>query len=151
MIVNLSAEDKGMTSVQSELENYIDSIPLREGETKIQDWQSEMQKFEGSGEGFVVPTQVNYVGKGSPIYKVGEKTSGSASVVSRFLRSSYLWDKVRVVGGAYGAMNVYSPQSGMFKYVSYRDPNLKKTLDTYDGTLIGGGRLRGHERLLAPE
>jgi len=134
MIVNLSAEDKGMTQVQGELESYIDSIPLREGEVKIQDWQAEMKKFEGAGEGFVVPTQVNYVGKGCPIYKVGDKTSGSAAVVSRFLRSSYLWDKVRVVGGAYGAMNVYAPNNGMFKYVSYRDPNLKKTLDTYDGT-----------------
>jgi len=41
---------------------------------------------------------------------------------------------VRVVGGAYGAMNSFSAQSGVFKYVSYRDPNLKQTLDTYDAT-----------------
>lgn len=42
--------------------------------------------------------------------------------------------QVRVVGGAYGAMNVYQPNTGIFKYVSYRDPNLKQTLDVYDGT-----------------
>mmetsp|Transcript_27003 Transcript_27003/g.66597 ORF Transcript_27003/g.66597 Transcript_27003/m.66597 type:complete len:313 (-) Transcript_27003:11-949(-) len=134
MIVNLSAEDKGMSAVQSELEDYINSIPLVEGESKVQDWSAEMKKFEGAGEGFQVPTQVNYVGKGAPIYAVGEETSGSSAVVSRYLRSSYLWDKVRVVGGAYGAMNVYQPNTGIFKYVSYRDPNLKGTLDTYDGT-----------------
>jgi hypothetical protein len=58
MIVNLSAEEKGMKVLQGELENYISSIPLREGEVKVHDWKKEMQKFEGSGEGFIVPTQV---------------------------------------------------------------------------------------------
>jgi hypothetical protein len=58
MIVNLSAEEKGLKGVQSELESYISSIPLREGDAKIQDWKKEMQKFSGSGEGFIVPTQV---------------------------------------------------------------------------------------------
>ncbi len=134
MIINLSAEDKGMQSTQASLEEYIQSIPLRTDEAKIQNWADELRKFEGAGEGFVVPTQVNYVGKGGLIYKVGEETSGSDAVVSRFLRTSWLWDKVRVVGGAYGAMNSFSAQSGVFKYVSYRDPNLKQTLDTYDAT-----------------
>jgi len=134
LIVNLSAESKGLEAVQSSLEEYISSIPLRTGETQVHDWASEMRKFEGRGEGFIVPTQVNYVGKGGRIYEVGEETSGSDSVVSRFLRTSWLWDKVRVVGGAYGAMNSFSTQSGVFKYVSYRDPNLKQTLETYDAT-----------------
>jgi len=134
MIINLSAEDKGMQSTQASLEDYIQSIPLRTDEAKIHNWADELRKFEGAGEGFVVPTQVNYVGKGALIYKVGEETSGSDAVVSRFLRTSWLWDKVRVVGGAYGAMNSFSAQSGVFKYVSYRDPNLKQTLDTYDAT-----------------
>ena len=60
--------------------------------------------------------------------QVGERTNGAAAVVSRYLRTSWLWDKVRVVGGAYGAMNSYNPTTGMFKYVSYRDPNLLSTL-----------------------
>jgi presequence protease len=134
MIINLSAEEKGMRAAQANLDEYIQSIPLRTEQAKIQNWGAELRKFEGTGEGFIVPTQVNYVGKGGLIYQVGEETSGSDAVVSRFLRTSWLWDKVRVVGGAYGAMNSFSAQSGVFKYVSYRDPNLKQTLDTYDAT-----------------
>lgn len=134
LIVNLSAEEKGFSQVQSRLEDYIQSMPLREGEVKIQDWKAEMNKFEGAGEGFIVPTQVNYVGKGAQIYGVGEKTSGASSVVSRYLRTSWLWDKVRVVGGAYGCSNVFNPGTGMFKFTSYRDPNLVSTLNTYDET-----------------
>jgi len=134
LIVNLSAEDKGLSAVQSKLENYIDSIPLRTGETQIQDWEAEMTKFAGAGEGFIVPTQVNYVGKGAKIFETGESTTGSASVVSRYLRTSWLWDKVRVVGGAYGCANTFNPSTGVFKYTSYRDPNLLQTLKTYDET-----------------
>jgi len=134
LIVNLSAEEKGFSQIQSRLEDYIQSMPLRDGDVKIQDWKAEMKKFEGAGEGFIVPTQVNYVGKGAQIYGVGEKTSGAASVVSRYLRTSWLWDKVRVVGGAYGCSNVFNPGTGMFKFTSYRDPNLVSTLKTYDDT-----------------
>ena len=134
LIVNLSAEDKGFGAVQSHLNDYLDSMPLRTEDVKIQDWKAEMNKFSGVGEGFIVPTQVNYVGKGAPLFNVGETTSGAAAVVSRHLRTSFLWDKIRVVGGAYGAMNSYNPTTGMFKYVSYRDPNLMGTLQTYDET-----------------
>ena len=44
----------------------------------------------------------------------------------------YLWDHVRVMGGAYGGFCTFSPYSGFFSYLSYRDPNLSKTLDVYD-------------------
>lgn len=90
--------------------------------------------FAAADEGFVVPTQVNYVGKGGRLYEVGEKVSGSASVVSRALRSGYLWDTVRVMGGAYGGFCRFSALTGTFSFLSYRDPNLAKTLELYDGS-----------------
>lgn len=53
--------------------------------------------------------------------------------------------RVRVVGGAYGGFCDFDTHSGMFTYSSYRDPNLLKTVDVYDGgcapclLLAGGG------------
>ncbi|CAE7335190.1 PREP1, partial [Symbiodinium microadriaticum] len=52
---------------------------------------------------------------------------------SKLLGATYLWDKVRVSGGAYGGLCRFDPRSGDFKYLSYRDPNLGKTLEAYDG------------------
>lgn len=40
---------------------------------------------------------------------------------------------MRVSGGAYGGFCRFDPRSGDFKYLSYRDPNLGQTLETYDG------------------
>ena len=44
----------------------------------------------------------------------------------------YLWNQVRVQGGAYGSSASSNPISGSFVFSSYRDPNLKKTLG-HDG------------------
>jgi len=83
-------------------------------------------------EGLSVPAQVNYVGKGADLYQLGYRYDGSIQVITNHLRTSYLWDKIRVQGGAYGAFSRFSQQSGVFTYLSYRDPNLLDTLDVYD-------------------
>ena len=49
-------------------------------------------------------------------------------------RHLWLWDKVRVQGGAYGGRCSFDHHSGGFTYLSYRDPNLMATLDVYDRT-----------------
>ncbi len=37
-------------------------------------------------------------------------------------------------GGAYGGFSIFDWRSGSFAFVSYRDPNLLETLDSYDQT-----------------
>ena len=44
----------------------------------------------------------------------------------------YLWNNVRVKGGAYGCMCGFS-QNGNGYFVSYRDPSLKETNEIYEG------------------
>ena len=66
------------------------------------------------------------------MYQPGDPVSGATSVVSRFLSLNYLWDTVRVMGGAYGGFARFSEATGRFVFMSYRDPNLKGTLDAYD-------------------
>jgi Zn-dependent M16 (insulinase) family peptidase len=45
---------------------------------------------------------------------------------------AYLWEKIRVQGGAYGAFSVFDDASGVFTFLSYRDPNVAGTLASYD-------------------
>ena len=73
--------------------------------------------------------QVNYVGKAANLYQdAGYQLSGSAYVVNKHLGTTWLWDRVRVSGGAYGGFSDFDTHSGMFSYLSYRDPNLTKTV-----------------------
>jgi hypothetical protein len=47
------------------------------------------------------------------------------------LSYEYLWINVRVKGGAYGCMSSFLRTGDSF-FVSYRDPNLAKTIEVYD-------------------
>jgi len=128
-VVNITADAANLDTAQDALETLASSLPA--------DADSEPVLLNPSlgcrADGIVVPTQVNYVGKGGNLYESGYDFHGSALVISKLLGATYLWDKVRVSGGAYGGFCRFDPRSGDFKYLSYRDPNLGKTLEAYDG------------------
>jgi len=48
------------------------------------------------------------------------------------LSYDYLWNNIRVKGGAYGCMCGFSGVDGDVYFVSYRDPNLKETNAIYE-------------------
>ena len=85
-------------------------------------------------EGIVVPSQVNYVGKGGDLYEFGYRYHGSIGVITRYLRTTWLWERVRVQGGAYGAFCMFDRLSGVLSFLSYRDPAIGKTLENFDDT-----------------
>ncbi|CAN0127407.1 unnamed protein product [Ectocarpus sp. 6 AP-2014] len=134
-LVNLTGDKSVLDGSSEAVSEFLSRLPEEtEGAaTNTAPLAEQVKLLQEKDEGFVVPTQVNYVVKGGPLYKPGEVVPGQASVVSRFLRTGYLWDTVRVMGGAYGGFTKFSPVSGLFSCLSYRDPNLGKTLDNYDG------------------
>ncbi len=85
-------------------------------------------------EGLTIPAQVNYVGKGANLYNLGYELHGSVAVITNYLRTTWLWERVRIQGGAYGGFCTFDHRAGVFNYLSYRDPNLLETLDNYDQT-----------------
>jgi Zn-dependent M16 (insulinase) family peptidase len=90
--------------------------------------------FDPSNEALTIPAQVNYVGKGANLYNLGYQHHGSINVITNFIRTGWLWEKVRMQGGAYGASCGFNKMSGVFTFTSYRDPNLMSTLEVYDQT-----------------
>ena len=100
--------------------------PISESVKGINEYKPEISK-----EAFTNSNSVVYVSKGSNLKLVGEEVSGYLSVTNSILNLEYLWEKLRVVGGAYGGgMSLSS--SGNIVFYSYRDPNISTTLNTYD-------------------
>lgn len=83
-------------------------------------------------EGFLTSGKVNYVAKGGNFRNHGFEYTGAIRVMETILRYDYLWKKIRVLGGAYGAFVQFSP-NGNSVLCSYRDPNLRETLDAFKG------------------
>jgi Zn-dependent M16 (insulinase) family peptidase len=98
------------------------------GETPPAPWPArELPRLEG----VVIPAQVNFVGLGVDLAKAGYVFHGSSMVASRHLRMAYLWDRVRVRGGAYGAFCALDRLGGPMTFVSYRDPHTLRTLEVF--------------------
>ncbi len=88
-------------------------------------------ELDKANEGLAVPSDVQYVIKAFNYRKLGFDYSGRMNVMSQVVDLAYLWNQVRVQGGAYGCWPIFS-RNGTAGIASYRDPNLKKTLETYD-------------------
>ena len=82
-------------------------------------------------EGFLTSGQVQYVCRAGNFRKKGLPYHGALRVLKVMLGYEYLWVNVRVKGGAYGCMCGFG-RSGDSYFVSYRDPNLEKTLQIYE-------------------
>lgn len=88
--------------------------------------------YSSGFEGLTAPTRVNYVGKSVNLFDLGYHLHGSVGVITNYLRTTWLWDQVRVKGGAYGCFCRFGRHTGILCLVSYRDPNLLATLDVFD-------------------
>lgn len=85
-----------------------------------------------SNEAFTDASQIQYVAKVGNFADHGYYYTGALRILKLILSYDYLWINVRVKGGAYGCMSGFF-RSGETYFVSYRDPNLLKTLEIYDG------------------
>jgi len=75
-------------------------------------------------------TQVNSVGMILPLTGL-DPIAGGALVATKYLDTSYLWEQIRVIGGAYGGFSSLDLASALLMFLSYRDPNLDRTIEVY--------------------
>ena len=101
---------------------------LDDGAVPFYDYQFDL---EALNEGFMTAAKIQYVSKGYNIRQLGYAYSGSLLVLKSVLAMDYLWNRVRVQGGAYGAFFGIN-RSGDLYMASYRDPNLRKTIEAYN-------------------
>jgi presequence protease len=78
----------------------------------------------------VIPSEVSYNVVANDLSKYGKDYNGYMSLISHICTYDYLWNNVRVKGGAYGtSMSV--TKTNLMALTSYRDPNVEGTYKTY--------------------
>ena len=83
--------------------------------------------------GFRVPAQVGFAVRGYSLRDTGIPFHGSLLLASNILTYSWLWNRVRVQGGAYGCGFQADRFGNLFSY-SYRDPTPDRTLTVDSGS-----------------
>ncbi len=128
-LCNVTVDADNWSKVLPQLKDFLSTLPTHQPEK--QSWT--LPEYPAT-EGLTIPAQVNFVGKGANLYNLGYPLNGSAFVVDNYLNSTWMWEKIRVLGGAYGGFAVFDSYSGTFNFLSYRDPNLLQSLETYNQT-----------------
>lgn len=117
------AEDR--VDVRAQALAFIDKLPEARV-TEIPD----VPKVVNINEGITTAGKVQYVAAGGSFKKYGHKYVGAMAVLETILRYEYLWTKIRIQGGAYGATARFE-LNGLGVFASYRDPQLEKSLQAY--------------------
>jgi hypothetical protein len=94
-------------------------------------------------ESFLASASVGYVARAVPGFHYDHPMNGPGAVLGHLLSTGYLWEKVRMEGGAYGAFSYPRNTDGLFLFGSYRDPHITRTLHAFrDGLeLMENGEL----------
>lgn len=92
--------------------------------------EKRVMKKAVKNEAFKTASQVQYAALTGNYKEKGFEYTGALEVLQVIFSYGYLWENIRVKGGAYGAMCSFA-RSGMGYFTSYRDPNLMETYDIY--------------------
>lgn len=127
LIVSFSGSEEDYKYLEKSIKKFIDSLS-----SDVVKYNEYNLKFENKNEALLVQGNVQYVAKGGDFTKGNYKYSGALNLLETILGFDYLWNNVRVKGGAYGVMSNFRRDGGT-SFVSYRDPNVKETIDVFDG------------------
>jgi Zn-dependent M16 (insulinase) family peptidase len=126
LLIGITCSDDDYGCFEENIRTLIDGL-------KNDSSRKEKCSFKASkeNEGLLTPGNVQYVAKGFNYKRLGYNYSGKMQVLKTIISLDYLWNRVRVQGGAYGGF-AYVNRDGNVAFASYRDPNLVDTLNVYN-------------------
>lgn len=129
MMISYTASKEGLTGIETQIEGLKKS--LYHGVPKEENCVIHCEK---KNEGFKTASKVQYVARTGNFIDRGEAYTGALQILKVILSYDYLWQNIRVKGGAYGCMSSFN-RIGEGYFASYRDPNLKRTVEVYEGVV----------------
>ena len=128
LLVSYTAQKEGLAGLEAEVESLKTSLGKSQKD-------AEKYKFalEQLNEGYKTSSKVQYVCRAGNFRQEGLEYTGALRILKIILSYDYLWNNVRVKGGAYGCMSGFG-KTGDSYFASYRDPNLENTNEIFERT-----------------
>lgn len=126
MTLEITSDEDDKNNAVSLLPAWTQALPAGEKQTSLCQFA-----LTQKNEGIMTSGKVQYVAKGGNFRDHGYAYTGSLMVLDTILQYGYLWTKIRVQGGAYGAFTRFYDNGDMV-LCSYRDPNLGHSIDAYN-------------------
>ncbi len=129
MMISYTASREGLEGIETRIEELKKSL-YRD----VPREEACIIHCEKKNEGFKTASKVQYVARTGNFIDHGASYTGALQILKVILSYDYLWQNIRVKGGAYGCMSNFN-RIGEGYFVSYRDPNLKRTVEVYEGVV----------------
>ena len=129
MMISYTAAKEGLNG----MEELVEGLKKAMFEDPVEDTRCVLH-CEMKNEGFKTASKVQYVARVGNFIDNGADYTGALQILKVILSYDYLWQNIRVKGGAYGCMSSFN-RIGEGYFVSYRYPNLKRTIDVYEGVV----------------
>lgn len=114
------------TAKDVDLSGLLSVLPEGEAVAETASYATDLPKHMG----IRIPAQAAFAEVG---YRLDSMADGSLQIADNILSLSYLWNEVRVQGGAYG-VGMRTARTGSMVCYSYRDPSPARTLQVYAGS-----------------
>ncbi len=88
-----------------------------------------------AGEGLAVSSAVSFSALSIPVPLAGTEEHALESLLAHILNTGFLWENIRMKGGAYGASVSVSGMEGTFTFTTYRDPHIVPSLRAFRDSL----------------
>jgi Zn-dependent M16 (insulinase) family peptidase len=122
----MTADAEGLREITGATDALVAALPAGNPPAKPEMWNRRPAHI-----GIAIPAEVCYVAKVLAAPPYSDPLSAPLFVLARQLSNGYLYRHIRVQGGAYGGSCRYEPVSGLFAFLSYRDPHLTETIDIF--------------------
>lgn len=126
LIYDYTGSEEGLAAMERAVGSFADRLSAEENFGTA--FTAQLSKKQ---EGFCTSAGIQYVCRTGNYARKGLAYTGALRVLRVMMGYDYLWNQVRVKGGAYGCMSNFSKE-GTSYFVSYRDPNLTQTIETYE-------------------
>lgn len=123
-MLGYACDAQNLQPAKEQIVAFLDSLPYCE------DFAIKKVPLGKINEAIAAAGKVQYVAAGGNFAKHGYKFKGSMRVLETILRYEYLWTRIRIQGGAYGAIAMFQ-LNGLAGFASYRDPQLLKSLEAF--------------------
>jgi len=127
LVLGIAGEESEIRTFSETADCIVESLP----EKPTQSADIEIAALPAH-EAFITSAEVVFAVQGGQLLPEGRGYNGHLEVLKTYLSRDYLWNTVRQMGGAYGCFVQFSNITGNLAFISYRDPQVKKTYEAYD-------------------
>lgn len=142
-VINIICEDNMVQPVQDSFMKVLDkylpelSVPVKPYSCKDEDFYA-LTVIDAAAAGnqqhkelLVLPTQVGFTACSLFTPPMDITESVYLSLAAHWMTNGVLWEKIRTIGGAYGAYAFPDMMERTFSFATYRDPKPEKSLEIW--------------------